>query len=118
LGAFSCCDLSLTFVSSFLCNADQTCLIAFSSVARTGVVIGGILTLSYCRVLWLFTLMISHSLFIPGLFRLVNISYGRLSSSSLSINNKYYSNNKIISSKTKATNKAQEKTYLSKQKHK
>jgi hypothetical protein len=61
--------------------------------------------------------MTSHALFNPDFFYLANISYGRLSSSSLSINNKYYSSNKTISSKIRATNKAQE-NILKIQKHK
>nr|YP_009726967.1 NADH dehydrogenase subunit 4 [Cryptotermes declivis]QIA95627.1 NADH dehydrogenase subunit 4 [Cryptotermes declivis] len=66
-----------------LCQTDLKSLIAYSSVAHMGIVIGGIMTLSYWGVCGSFTLMIAHGLCSSGLFCLANISYERIGSRSL-----------------------------------
>nr|URX53650.1 NADH dehydrogenase subunit 4 [Kalotermitidae sp. 4 AB-2022a] len=68
-----------------LCQTDLKSLIAYSSVAHMGIVIGGIMTNNYWGVCSSFTLMIAHGLCSSGLFCLANISYERLGSRSLLI---------------------------------
>nr|URX54430.1 NADH dehydrogenase subunit 4 [Glyptotermes sp. 16 AB-2022a] len=72
---------------SLICmrQTDLKSLIAYSSVAHMGVVIGGIMTMSYWGFCGSFTLMIAHGLCSSGLFCLANISYERLGSRSLLI---------------------------------
>nr|URX54339.1 NADH dehydrogenase subunit 4 [Cryptotermes sp. 7 AB-2022a] len=72
---------------SLICmrQTDLKSLIAYSSVAHMGLVIGGIMTLSYWGVCGSFTLMIAHGLCSSGLFCLANISYERTGSRSLLI---------------------------------
>ncbi|PNF18954.1 NADH-ubiquinone oxidoreductase chain 4 [Cryptotermes secundus] len=65
-------------------------LIAYSSVAHIGLVIGGIMTLRYWGVViggacGSFALMVAHGLCSSGLFCLANISYERTGSRSLLI---------------------------------
>nr|URX54456.1 NADH dehydrogenase subunit 4 [Procryptotermes speiseri] len=76
------------FLVSLICmrQTDLKSLIAYSSVAHMGIVIGGIMTLSYWGVCGSFTLMIGHGLCSSGLFCLANISYERMNSRSLLIN--------------------------------
>nr|YP_010939060.1 NADH dehydrogenase subunit 4 [Cryptocercus punctulatus]AVN68143.1 NADH dehydrogenase subunit 4 [Cryptocercus punctulatus]WLF00972.1 NADH dehydrogenase subunit 4 [Cryptocercus punctulatus] len=69
-----------------MCQTDLKSLIAYSSVAHMGMVIGGIMTLNYWGYCGSFTLMIGHGLCSSGLFCLANISYERLGSRSLMIN--------------------------------
>nr|URX53481.1 NADH dehydrogenase subunit 4 [Kalotermitidae sp. 5 AB-2022a] len=64
-------------------QTDLKSLIAYSSVAHMGIVIGGIMTMNYWGVCGSFTLMIAHGLCSSGLFCLANISYERLGSRSL-----------------------------------
>lgn len=67
-------------------QTDLKALIAYSSVAHIGIVLGGLITLrvwGFCRS---YTLMIAHGLCSSGLFCLANISYERLGSRSLLIN--------------------------------
>nr|QXT45794.1 NADH dehydrogenase subunit 4 [Maccaffertium mediopunctatum] len=73
---------------SFIClrQTDLKALVAYSSVAHMGLVLGGLMTLSYWGVCGAFTLMIAHGLCSSGLFCLTNISYERLGSRSLVIN--------------------------------
>nr|QXT45768.1 NADH dehydrogenase subunit 4 [Leucrocuta aphrodite] len=73
---------------SFIClrQTDLKALVAYSSVAHMGLVLGGLLTLNYWGVCGAFTLMIAHGLCSSGLFCLTNISYERLGSRSLVIN--------------------------------
>nr|YP_009628232.1 NADH dehydrogenase subunit 4 [Isonychia kiangsinensis]QBO27432.1 NADH dehydrogenase subunit 4 [Isonychia kiangsinensis] len=73
---------------SFVClrQTDLKALVAYSSVAHMGLVLGGLLTMSYWGVCGSFTLMIAHGLCSSGLFCLTNISYERLGSRSLVIN--------------------------------
>nr|URX53288.1 NADH dehydrogenase subunit 4 [Glyptotermes sp. 11 AB-2022a] len=72
---------------SLICmqQTDLKSLIAYSSVAHMGIVIGGIMTMSYWGFCGSFTLMIAHGLCSSGLFCLANISYERLGSRSLLI---------------------------------
>nr|UQJ75126.1 NADH dehydrogenase subunit 4 [Calcaritermes cf. nigriceps] len=83
--------ISISLVGGFLVSlvcmrqTDLKSLIAYSSVAHMGLVIGGIMTMSYWGFCGSFTLMIAHGLCSSGLFCLANISYERLSSRSLLI---------------------------------
>nr|AQP27213.1 NADH dehydrogenase subunit 4 [Odontotermes sp. BDIT087] len=87
--AFSFVWISLSlvggvFVSLFcLRQTDLKSLIAYSSVAHMGMVIGGIMTLNYWGVCMSYVLMIAHGLCSSGLFCLSNISYERFGSRSL-----------------------------------
>nr|UXD79072.1 NADH dehydrogenase subunit 4 [Prorhinotermes inopinatus] len=76
------------FLVSLVCmrQTDLKSLIAYSSVAHMGMVIGGIMTLSYWGICMSFALMIAHGLCSSGLFCLSNISYERLGSRSLLVN--------------------------------
>nr|ALF04109.1 NADH dehydrogenase subunit 4 [Styloperla sp. YZD-2015] len=73
---------------SLIClrQTDLKALIAYSSVAHMGIVLGGLMTLSYWGFCGSFTLMIAHGLCSSGLFCLANISYERLGSRSLLLN--------------------------------
>nr|WNH42421.1 NADH dehydrogenase subunit 4 [Neoperla benti] len=75
-------------VVSLMClrQTDLKALIAYSSVAHMGIVIGGLMTLSYWGLCGAFTLMIAHGLCSSGLFCLANITYERSGSRSLLIN--------------------------------
>jgi NADH-ubiquinone oxidoreductase chain 4 len=66
-------------------QTDLKSLIAYSSVAHMGLVIGGIMTINYWGFCGSFTLMIAHGLCSSGLFCLANISYERLGSLSFLI---------------------------------
>nr|YP_009539545.1 NADH dehydrogenase subunit 4 [Periplaneta brunnea]AYF57429.1 NADH dehydrogenase subunit 4 [Periplaneta brunnea] len=67
-------------------QTDLKSLIAYSSVAHMGIVIGGLMTLNYWGFSGSYMLMIAHGLCSSGLFCLANISYERLGSRSLLIN--------------------------------
>nr|WNO18688.1 NADH dehydrogenase subunit 4 [Pintara tabrica melli] len=69
-----------------LCQVDMKSLIAYSSVAHMGMVIGGIMTLNYWGFMGAYVLMIGHGLCSSGMFCLANINYERLLSRSLFIN--------------------------------
>nr|YP_004935226.1 NADH dehydrogenase subunit 4 [Protoplasa fitchii]AET13051.1 NADH dehydrogenase subunit 4 [Protoplasa fitchii] len=73
---------------SFIClrQTDLKALIAYSSVAHMGIVISGLMTMTYWGMCGAYSLMIAHGLCSSGLFCLANISYERLSSRSLLIN--------------------------------
>nr|AZL93524.1 NADH dehydrogenase subunit 4 [Xyela sp. ZJUH_2016036] len=75
-------------IVSLMClrQIDLKSLIAYSSVSHMGVVLGGLMTLSYWGVSGSYVLMIAHGLCSSGLFCLANISYERLGSRSLLIN--------------------------------
>nr|YP_010621053.1 NADH dehydrogenase subunit 4 [Protagonista lugubris]WAX39436.1 NADH dehydrogenase subunit 4 [Protagonista lugubris] len=75
-------------VISLICmrQTDLKSLIAYSSVAHMGIVIGGLMTLNYWGFCGSYILMIGHGLCSSGLFCLTNISYERLGSRSLLIN--------------------------------
>nr|WKU83891.1 NADH dehydrogenase subunit 4 [Claraeola sicilis] len=67
-------------------QSDLKSLIAYSSVAHMGMVIGGMMTLTYWGLCGSYGLMIAHGLCSSGLFCLANISYERTGSRSLLIN--------------------------------
>nr|YP_009560229.1 NADH dehydrogenase subunit 4 [Oxysarcodexia avuncula]QAA79127.1 NADH dehydrogenase subunit 4 [Oxysarcodexia avuncula] len=73
---------------SLIClrQTDLKALIAYSSVAHMGIVLAGLMTMSYSGLCGSYTLMIAHGLCSSGLFCLANISYERLGSRSLLIN--------------------------------
>nr|QNV11580.1 NADH dehydrogenase subunit 4 [Limnophora tigrina] len=73
---------------SLIClrQTDLKSLIAYSSVAHMGIVLSGLLTMTYMGLCGSYILMISHGLASSGLFCLANISYERLGSRSLLIN--------------------------------
>nr|YP_009753998.1 NADH dehydrogenase subunit 4 [Cheirotonus gestroi]QIT06607.1 NADH dehydrogenase subunit 4 [Cheirotonus gestroi] len=73
---------------SFIClrQVDVKSLIAYSSVAHMGLVLGGIMTINYWGMCGALTMMVAHGLCSSGLFCLANISYERLSSRSLYLN--------------------------------
>nr|UOU85014.1 NADH dehydrogenase subunit 4 [Ephemera danica] len=73
---------------SFIClrQTDLKALVAYSSVAHMGLVLGGLMTLTYWGVCGSYTLMIAHGLCSSGLFCLTNITYERMGSRSLVIN--------------------------------
>nr|WNH42399.1 NADH dehydrogenase subunit 4 [Neoperla nigricauda] len=73
---------------SLMClrQTDLKALIAYSSVAHMGIVLGGLMTLSYWGFCGAFTLMIAHGLCSSGLFCLANIAYERSGSRSLLVN--------------------------------
>nr|YP_054491.1 NADH dehydrogenase subunit 4 [Periplaneta fuliginosa]BAD32637.1 NADH dehydrogenase subunit 4 [Periplaneta fuliginosa] len=75
-------------IVSLICmrQTDLKSLIAYSSVAHMGIVIGGLMTLNYWGFCGSYVLMIAHGLCSSGLFCLANISYERLGSRSLLIN--------------------------------
>nr|YP_009047802.1 NADH dehydrogenase subunit 4 [Danaus chrysippus]AHA84110.1 NADH dehydrogenase subunit 4 [Danaus chrysippus] len=68
------------------CQIDMKSLIAYSSVAHMGMVIGGIMTMNYWGYLGSYIMMIGHGLCSSGMFCLSNINYERLGSRSLFIN--------------------------------
>nr|AVN68273.1 NADH dehydrogenase subunit 4 [Tryonicus parvus] len=67
-------------------QTDLKSLIAYSSVAHMGIVIGGLMTMSYWGFYGSLMLMIGHGLCSSGLFCLANICYERLGSRNLLIN--------------------------------
>lgn len=73
---------------SFIClrQTDLKALVAYSSVAHIGLVLGGIITLNSWGLRGALTLIIAHGLCSSGLFCLTNISYERLGRRSLIIN--------------------------------
>uniref|UniRef100_UPI00300313C7 NADH dehydrogenase subunit 4 n=1 Tax=Phyllothelys werneri TaxID=1661847 RepID=UPI00300313C7 len=75
-------------IVSLIClrQVDMKALIAYSSVAHMGLVVGGLMTLNVWGFYMTFVLMIAHGLCSSGLFCLANISYERLGSRSLLIN--------------------------------
>nr|AFQ62405.1 NADH dehydrogenase subunit 4 [Abraeinae sp. MJTNT-2012] len=76
------------FIVSLIClrQSDIKSLIAYSSVAHMGLVLGGIMTLNYWGLLGSLVMMIAHGLCSSGLFCLANINYERFNSRSLFIN--------------------------------
>nr|WGO58024.1 NADH dehydrogenase subunit 4 [Rhabdoblattella disparis] len=73
---------------SLICmrQTDLKSLIAYSSVAHMGIVIGGLMSMFYWGYCGSYSLMIAHGLCSSGLFCLANITYERLGSRSLLIN--------------------------------
>nr|UFR82885.1 NADH dehydrogenase subunit 4 [Mecynorhina polyphemus] len=76
------------FLVSLIClrQSDMKSLIAYSSVAHMGLVLSGIMTLSYWGLCGALVMMVAHGLCSSGLFCLANISYERLLSRSLFLN--------------------------------
>nr|QXG19007.1 NADH dehydrogenase subunit 4 [Chymomyza costata] len=73
---------------SLMClrQTDLKALIAYSSVAHMGIVLSGLLTMTYWGLCGSYTLMIAHGLCSSGLFCLANVCYERLNSRSILIN--------------------------------
>nr|WAX39137.1 NADH dehydrogenase subunit 4 [Anaplecta sp. 3 ZQW-2020] len=73
---------------SLICmrQTDLKSLIAYSSVAHMGLVIGGLMTNNYWGICGSYCLMIGHGLCSSGLFSLANICYERTGSRSMLIN--------------------------------
>nr|YP_009266358.1 NADH dehydrogenase subunit 4 [Abax parallelepipedus]ANJ70276.1 NADH dehydrogenase subunit 4 [Abax parallelepipedus] len=73
---------------SFIClrQTDLKLLIAYSSVAHMGLVLGGIMTFNYWGFCGSYMMMIAHGLCSSGLFCLANISYERMNSRSMFMN--------------------------------
>nr|QUB01609.1 NADH dehydrogenase subunit 4 [Pheropsophus occipitalis] len=76
------------FLVSLIClrQTDLKLLIAYSSVAHMGMVLGGIMTFNYWGFCGSFMMMIAHGLCSSGLFCLANISYERMNSRSMFMN--------------------------------
>nr|WPM93083.1 NADH dehydrogenase subunit 4 [Cricotopus cf. montanus] len=76
------------FLISLVClrQMDMKALIAYSSVAHMGIVLSGLLTMTYWGLSGAYTLMIAHGLCSSGLFSLANMTYERVGSRSLMIN--------------------------------
>nr|YP_009918101.1 NADH dehydrogenase subunit 4 [Serratella zapekinae]QLP89003.1 NADH dehydrogenase subunit 4 [Serratella zapekinae] len=73
---------------SFIClrQSDLKSLVAYSSVAHMGLVLGGLMTMNYWGMCGAYMMMIAHGLCSSGLFSLTNMTYERLGSRSLLIN--------------------------------
>nr|AWV83180.1 NADH dehydrogenase subunit 4 [Auritibicen japonicus] len=73
---------------SILCmvQVDMKSMIAYSSVAHMGLVVGGIMTMNKWGLTGSYYMMIGHGLCSSGLFCLANISYERSNSRSILIN--------------------------------
>jgi NADH-ubiquinone oxidoreductase chain 4 len=76
------------FIVSLIClrQRDLKALVAYSSVAHIGLVLGGLMTLNCWGIYGAYTLIIGHGLCSSGLFCLTNISYERLGRRRLIIN--------------------------------
>nr|YP_010043010.1 NADH dehydrogenase subunit 4 [Dineutus mellyi]QPC56770.1 NADH dehydrogenase subunit 4 [Dineutus mellyi] len=89
---FSFLFISIALVGGFLISlvclrqSDLKLLIAYSSVAHMGMVLGGIMSLNYWGFCGSYLMMIAHGLCSSGLFCLANISYERLHSRSMFLN--------------------------------
>nr|QWL15074.1 NADH dehydrogenase subunit 4 [Epuraea sp.] len=75
-------------IVSFICvrQSDTKSLIAYSSVAHMGMVLGGAMTLNSWGMSGALVMMLAHGLCSSGLFCLANISYERILSRSLYLN--------------------------------
>nr|AII41691.1 NADH dehydrogenase subunit 4 [Petrobiellus sp. 1 JZ-2014] len=73
---------------SYMClrQSDLKALIAYSSVAHMGIVLAGMMNLSYWGLSGCLALMVGHGLCSSGLFAMANTCYERLGSRSLLIN--------------------------------
>lgn len=76
------------FLVRLIClrQTDLKRLIAYSSVAHIGIVLAGLITITYLGLSGSYVLIIGHGLCSSGLFCLANISYERLGSRRLLIN--------------------------------
>nr|YP_010736707.1 NADH dehydrogenase subunit 4 [Charinus ferreus]WEM34691.1 NADH dehydrogenase subunit 4 [Charinus ferreus]WEM34704.1 NADH dehydrogenase subunit 4 [Charinus ferreus]WEM34717.1 NADH dehydrogenase subunit 4 [Charinus ferreus] len=68
-----------------LCQVDLSCLIAYSSIGHMGMVLGGVVSMSYLGWQGALVLMVGHGLCSSGLFCLANIFYERFSSRSMMV---------------------------------
>nr|YP_010414128.1 NADH dehydrogenase subunit 4 [Notiophilus quadripunctatus]URQ84670.1 NADH deshydrogenase subunit 4 [Notiophilus quadripunctatus] len=90
--SFSSLFVSISLVGgvliSLIClrQTDMKLLIAYSSVAHMGMVLGGMMTFNYWGFCGAFMMMIAHGLCSSGLFCLANISYERMNSRSMFMN--------------------------------
>nr|QNG56205.1 NADH dehydrogenase subunit 4 [Pediacus taiwanensis] len=75
-------------IVSLICirQSDMKSLIAYSSVAHMGLVLGGVMTLNIWGMVGSLVMMLAHGLCSSGLFCLANISYERSFSRSVYIN--------------------------------
>nr|YP_009648961.1 NADH dehydrogenase subunit 4 [Acisoma panorpoides]QDA21639.1 NADH dehydrogenase subunit 4 [Acisoma panorpoides] len=75
-------------IISLVClyQVDLKSLIAYSSVCHMGIVIAGLMTMTYWGLNGSYMLMLAHGLCSSGLFCLANITYERLGSRSFFIN--------------------------------
>nr|AEP27496.1 NADH dehydrogenase subunit 4 [Strophosoma melanogrammum] len=75
-------------IVSLICvrQSDMKSLIAYSSVAHMGLVLGGIMVLNLWGFWGALVMMLAHGLCSSGLFCLANISYERVSSRSIYLN--------------------------------
>ena len=69
-----------------LCQVDLKSLIAYSSVAHIGIVLAGLITLTYWGLRGSYILILAHGLCSSGLFCLANITYERLGSRRFFVN--------------------------------
>nr|YP_009919034.1 NADH dehydrogenase subunit 4 [Hylemya vagans]QMP96627.1 NADH dehydrogenase subunit 4 [Hylemya vagans] len=69
-----------------LSQTDLKALIAYSSVAHMGIMLAGLMSMTYMGFCGSYVLMIAHGLCSSGLFCLANMSYERMGSRSLLIN--------------------------------
>nr|AND96134.1 NADH deshydrogenase subunit 4 [Onthophagus cuniculus] len=76
------------FLVSLICirQIDIKSLIAYSSVAHMGLVLGGIMTMTYWGMCGALVMMLAHGLCSSGLFCLANINYERFMSRSMYMN--------------------------------
>nr|AVN68123.1 NADH dehydrogenase subunit 4 [Anaplecta calosoma] len=83
-----CISMVGGFLVSLVClrQTDLKSLIAYSSVAHMGLVIGGMMTVNYWGFSGSYSLMIGHGLCSSALFSLANICYERTGSRSMLIN--------------------------------
>lgn len=85
---FICVSLVGGVIVSLIClrQRDIKSLIAYSSVAHMGIVLGGILTINNLGIWGSLVLILGHGLCSSGLFCLANISYERVGSRSIYLN--------------------------------
>nr|WRQ18116.1 NADH dehydrogenase subunit 4 [Tachinomorphus sp. 1 FYJ-2024a] len=69
-----------------LVQSDIKSLIAYSSVAHMGMVLGGLMTMNFYGLCGALVMMLAHGLCSSGLFCLANLSYERIMSRSLFLN--------------------------------
>nr|AYQ19127.1 NADH dehydrogenase subunit 4 [Erotylinae sp. 4 ACP-2013] len=76
------------FIVSLIClrQSDIKSLIAYSSVAHMGLVLGGIMTMNSWGMYGSLVMMLAHGLCSSGLFCLANINYERVNSRSFFLN--------------------------------
>nr|ARH54916.1 NADH dehydrogenase subunit 4 [Ceruchus chrysomelinus] len=85
---FVCISMVGGLIVSLIClrQSDIKSLVAYSSVAHMGLVLGGVMTMNYWGLCGSLVMMLAHGLCSSGLFCLANISYERLGTRSLYLN--------------------------------